>query len=150
MNKFNNRAKILFSMIFIFAALFFSNCDKDDSVSPVPNKYINIYINPNSTQYINLNTVGGWVYLTDGVGGKGLIVYRIGIDEFKAFDRTCTYDADLTDAIVEVEPSGITVIDSLCGSRYILLDGSVATGPATIPLKEYRTTYDGNLLHIYN
>jgi hypothetical protein len=44
---------------------------------------------------------------------------------------------------------GLTVIDSTCGSRFILIDGSVYSGPATKSLKSYRTTcFNGEVLHI--
>ncbi|MFC1729686.1 hypothetical protein ACFL6I_05060 [candidate division KSB1 bacterium] len=143
--------KILFGSIIIFftLTLIILSCKKEDS-NPVPNKDINIYINPNSTQYLELNTVGGWVYLTDGVGGKGLLVYRLSNEQFLAFDRTCTYDPNEACAIIEMESSGLNAIDSCCGSRFLIIDGSVTTGPATVSLKQYKTTYDGNMLHIYD
>ncbi len=136
--------------IILFTTFSLLSCDKQKENNPVPYKYINIFLNPNSTQYQDLNTVGGWVYLTDGVGGKGLIVYRLAIDQFVAFDRTCTYDPDIIDAVVDVEASGLTLIDSVCGSKFLIIDGSVTNGPATIGLKQYFTDYDGQMLHIYS
>ena len=123
---------------------------KKDKQNPVPYKNIDIYLNPNSTQYSALNTVGGWVYLTDGVGGKGILVYRLANEQFLAYDRTCTYDPDAAGAIIEMQASGLIAIDSLCGSKFLIIDGSVNHGPATVPLKQYQTSYDGNLLHIFN
>ena len=150
LHSYRNQFKYILIFLLIIGVYGISGCKKDKSVTPVPYKYINIQINPNSTQYLGLNTIGGFVYLLDGVGGKGLIVYRVSTDEFVALDRTCTYDPEEYLAQVEVESSGITAIDSLCSSRYILLDGSVVNGPASIPLKQYNTNYDGNLLHIFN
>jgi Rieske Fe-S protein len=46
--------------------------------------------------------------------------------------------------------SGISAIDSCCNSRFSIIDGSVINGPATRPLYQYRTLFDGNALRIYN
>lgn len=136
-------------IIFTVAALLVlaTSCKKDEK-DYVPNVYVNFQIDPNSTLYLGLNQVGGWVYVTGGV--KGVIIYREAQDRFRAYDRACPYDYDVANSIVEVEPSGLTLIDSLCGSRYIITDGSVLNGPTTQGLKSYRTNYDGRLLYVYN
>jgi len=121
-------------------------CKKDKE--EIPNVAVNIYIYPNSTQYVQLNTNGGWVYLTGGV--RGIIVYRRTQDEFVAFERNCPYLPSSTCALVSVEQSGLTLLDSCCGSRFIITDGSIVNGPASVSMKTYYTAYDGNALHIYN
>lgn len=125
----------------------FVSCKKDEK-EYVPNVYVNFQIDPNSTMYLALNQVGGWAYVTGGV--KGIIIYRESHEQFRAYDRACPYDYDVEGSIVEVEPSGLTMIDSLCGSRYIITDGSVIVGPTNQGLKAYRTSYDGRLLYVYN
>ena len=49
-----------------------------------------------------------------------------------------------------MHPSNIMLVDSLCGSLYNILDGTVISGPAKWPLREYRTRYDGYQLRVYN
>lgn len=132
--------------ILVFTIAFVS-CKKDEK-DYVPNVYVNFQIDPNSTMYLALNQVGGWAYITGGV--SGIIIYRESQEVFKAYDRACPYDYDVAGSLVEVEPSGLTMIDSLCGSRYIITDGSVLQGPSTRGLKAYRTSYDGRLLYVYN
>jgi nitrite reductase/ring-hydroxylating ferredoxin subunit len=100
--------------------------------------------------YSELNIVGGWVYLTAEQPSRGIIVYRFSMDEFRAYERTCPYDPDHAAARVEVEATDVTAVDSLCGSKFLLTDGQPFKGPATLPLKQYQTYYDGNTLHIYN
>lgn len=124
-----------------------SSCKKDEK-EYIPNVYVNFQIDPNSTMYLGLNQVGGWSYLTGGVAG--IVVYRETQEVFKAYDRACPYDYDVEGSLVEMEPSGLTLIDSLCGSRYIITDGSVLAGPTSRGLKSYRTSYDGRLLFVYN
>ena len=128
----------------------FSGCKDKDQYPEIPYAVVNIFIDPNSTMYIELNAVGGWVYLTADPPSRGIIVYRLSQDEFMAYERICPYDPDMASARVEVESSAVTAIDSLCGSRFILTDGQPFKGPATLPLKQYRTYYDGSTLHIFN
>jgi len=125
------------------------SCNKDEQ-KQIPYAYIDIYIKPNSTEFLELNSIGGWVYLTAPSPSRGIIVYRRGADDFAAYERTCPYDPDKACARVEVEVSGTTAVDSCCMSRFILHDGSPFDGPATLPLKHYRTAYDGLTLHIFN
>lgn len=147
--KIKNLVSGLLVMIFLAVAVF-QSCKKDKKYDPIPYVYVNIYLNPNSTQYINLNVIGGHEYLLADPPSKGIIVYRLSQDEFLAYERMCPYDPNNTCAGILVEPSGSTAIDSCCMSRYILLDGSPFSGPSTLSMKQYRTYYDGNLLHIYN
>lgn len=135
-------AKYIFFGILLLSVL---RCEKD--THPVPNVYVNIYIDVSSTQYIELNSIGGWLYLTGGY--NGLIVYRRSLEEFMAFDRACPYHPTSSPAI-EVDASGMIAECSDCGSKYLLYDGTVIEGPASLPLKAYRTIFDGIHLHIYN
>jgi nitrite reductase/ring-hydroxylating ferredoxin subunit len=134
----------LFLLLFYFSSFF--SCSKDESET-IPYVYVNFSIQPNSTVYQKLNTVGGWEYITGGY--NGIVVYRLSQDEFVAFDRACPYDYKNSCRIV-VESSFTTTIDSCCGSRFLLNDGSPFKGPASVSLKKYKTYYDGNSLRISN
>jgi len=144
-------------VVLVMIALAFPACDKNETPHVDPG-YVNIFIRPNSTEYIQLNSVGGWVYLYANPPSRGIIVYRMTQDEFKAFERTPTYKPDSCTifepvekfAKIVVDESGIMANDTCSGSQYILLDGSVVQGPATYPLFAFKTNYDGETLHIYN
>ena len=123
-----------------------TSCKKDDDA--VPNVSVNIVISTTDPSYNDLNAVGGWIYLTGG--SRGIIVYRYSIDEFMAYDRHCTYEPLESCAIVEVDQSGIIAEDLCCGSQFLLTDGSVIDGPASVSLKLYQTSFDGNNLFVYN
>jgi hypothetical protein len=127
--------------------IFALSCKKDDRPQ-IPNVYVNLNLDISSTLYIELNSVGGWVNLTGGY--KGITVYRMSTDEFVAFERCCPYDPDVSAARVTVDTAGLTLSDAVCGSRFLILDGSVINGPATSPLKQYHADFDGDFLHIYN
>ncbi|HHZ63903.1 MAG TPA: hypothetical protein EYN38_03225 [Flavobacteriales bacterium] len=145
MKVFGTISKILF---FSLAGLLIitNGCKKDEDV--VPSVEVNIYIYTTDAEFADLNAVGGWIYLTGGA--QGIVVYRLSQDEFMAYDRNCTYQPNESGAIIEVEPSGITAVDNSCGSKFLLTDGSVLEGPAPDILKRYQTSFDGNLLRIYN
>jgi len=137
----------------LFAALLITQCKKEDA--PLPFAVVNIRIEPNSTQFINLNTVGGHEYLTANPPSRGVIVYRISVDEFVAFERTCPHDPDAccdenSCSRLNVEEDGIIIKDACCESTYLILDGSNVSGPSVKPLKQYFTSYNGKILHIYN
>ena len=49
-----------------------------------------------------------------------------------------------------MDTDNITLVDTCCGSKFIVVDGSVINGPAGLPLQRYQTYYDGTTLHITN
>ncbi len=133
-------------LIITAAGLFLLSCGKD-SQHPVPDVNVNFVLNLNTTQHIELNNIGGWAYYTGGY--KGIIIYRQSVDEFRAFDRACPYHPFDDCARVQVFDPPLAT-DTCCGSRFLLLDGSVVTGPSQWPLKQYRTYLDGRFLYISN
>jgi predicted RNA-binding Zn-ribbon protein involved in translation (DUF1610 family) len=98
--------------------------------------------------YQNLDHPGGWEYLTGGY--KGILVYRISLYEFAAFERACSYDPTTTGARIEVDTTMITCYCPVCGSKYIMTDGSPFSGPTHWPLKPYQTYFDGVMLYVTN
>jgi Rieske Fe-S protein len=136
--------KLLFLIITSFV---FAGCKKDDD-NYVPNTPVDIYLYTNNPSFINVSTIGGWVYVTGGI--RGILIYRKSSTEFMTYDRNCTYQSSQPCATVVVDNTNIAAIDTCCHSRFSLYDGSVYQGPASAPLKAYNNTFDGNVLHIYN
>ncbi len=137
----------VFCLLIIISAY---GCKKDkNNNTSVPLVAVDLTLYVNNPSYVNLNTVGGWVYVT-GYGVRGIIVYRYSSTEFKAYERNCTYQSSNACATVFVDATNIIATDTCCHSKFLLVDGSVSQGPATFPLKTYNTSYDGNVLHIYN
>jgi nitrite reductase/ring-hydroxylating ferredoxin subunit len=127
-----------------------SACKKssEEQQPAIPYIPVSFSINPNSTQYIELNHIGGWVPVTGGY--RGIIIYRKSETEFMAYERACAYDPTADSAQVRVENSGITCYCPKCKSKYVLLDGSPYSGPSHWALKQYRTVYDGMFLYVTN
>ncbi len=134
-----------FFSILLLLPLLLVSCGDENEESLIPYVYVNFTIYPNTLDYI---PDGGYIYVTGGY--KGIIIYRNTHDEFLAFERACPYDPLVDGARVEVESSGIIATDPVCGSRFILTDGSPIQGPATVSLKQYRTRYDGYSLIVSN
>ena len=134
----------------LFFALILLSCKKSEETQQpeIPYVVVNFFVSPNSTQFIELNHIGGCVTVTGGY--KGIIIYRKTENEFMAFERACAYDPTADNSQVRVDVSGITCACMKCKSKYILLDGSPYEGPSQWPLKQYRANYDGTYLYISN
>ncbi|MBK7887405.1 MAG: hypothetical protein IPJ86_08905 [Bacteroidetes bacterium] len=135
-------------VISLFLFLSSTACKKNND--RVPTVAVDEYLNLNLPEYFNLNAINNWVYY-NYAGNKGIIVVRKSNTEFAAYERTCTFDPNVSASIVEGITNDIFAIDSICGSKFSLLDGSIVNGPAGQPLLQYRTQLlSNNILHIYN
>ncbi|MDL2311691.1 hypothetical protein LJC68_02290 [Bacteroidales bacterium OttesenSCG-928-B11] len=137
----------IYGIITLSLLIMASGCG--DYVHPtIPNVHVDFTIYPNDPNYPGLNYFGGHEYFTGGV--NGIVIYRIDYETFAAYDRACPYDWENPDAWICVDPSGLVLIDSCCGSRFNILDGLPINGPSELPLKYYKTRYNGNRLRIYS
>ena len=154
------KTKSLFAISFFASILilFLFSCGKNDS-PPIEVGYVNFQIYPNSTEYLQLNNVGGWAYVSANAPSRGIIIYRMSIDEFKAFERTPTYKPDSCCIYYEnlaectrliVDESSFFALDTCGGTKYLLLDGSIIEGPGSYPMVQYNTRFDGETLFVYN
>ena len=116
--------------------LLWNSCKKENPPNEIPYVHVAISLDPNSTEYIELNAVNGWVTITGGY--RGIIVFRSSTTEFKAYERACPFDWDQATARLNVDSSGITAYCPSCSSKFILLDGSPFSGPSTYPMKQTR------------
>lgn len=148
MDHRSNRFPIVLPILGLALMVMTLSCGEENNRPEIPDVLVSFVIDPNSTEYLELNTAGGWVYLTGGY--SGILVYRSSFTEFVAFDRACPWDFKEDNARVEMEVSGMTCACPVCGSKYIITDGTPFEGPSQIMLKSYRTTYDGSLLYVYN
>ena len=115
----------------------------------------NITIYPNTLQYQELNFVSGWLYLTPDVEStsRGIIVYRLYQDEFRAYDRIPPNNPDCLNAngnLTRLVADPPFVMDSCNGITYNIINGDIFEGEGVYPLIQYHTTYDGSALRIYN
>jgi len=120
-------AGFLLAILFVLAVSSLDRCKKDSST--IPAVYVDFYVYLSQPDNIKLNAVGGWEYFTGGV--KGVIVYRKSSNEFVAYERSCPYDPNASNARIEVDSSNIIAVDRNCGSKFNMLDNSILNGPAT-------------------
>ncbi|MFA8298581.1 MAG: hypothetical protein ACEPOV_00285 [Hyphomicrobiales bacterium] len=145
--------KIL-SGIIIFISILFSqsSCKKEENPN-IKLGRINFAIDPNSTQFIRLNTVGGWEYITTQAPSRGVIVYRNTPDEFFAYERTppnspneCFNGDNYTHLVVDFP----WVIDTCMDAKYNIITGGIQEGPGRYPLYRLKAVYDGITLRVFN
>lgn len=124
--------------------------------TPVPSVPVSITINTDLPAYFYLKSPGTWIYFEGG--NRGVVLVHDFDDQFYAFDRTCSYQPDLSCSKVEIDSTryffkcGNTVADSFencCSSRF-QLNGLVSNGPARFPLRPFRVTFTGNTIYISN
>ena len=144
----SNFIMLRFFTIVSFTMLLLCNCTKNQNI--VPYVHVDQVINISLPSYSSLNTIGGWKYISGG--SQGIIIYRQSYDQFSAYDRHCTYNADNPCGQASVDSTNSFVECSCDSSQYQLYDGLVIQGPATYSLKNYRTNFDvmTNQLHIFN
>ena len=154
MNKIQGNPLSVFIILLLFIVVLIQvSCKKEDNNNEVDVGYVNIAIDPNSTQYLELNTVGGWLYLTANPPSRGIIVYRFSQDQFMAYERTppsspneCCKENGVCTRLIVDNPF---VVDTCLSYDYLILDGS-PQAPATKMLVTYQTYYDGSVLRITN
>ncbi|MDA9820277.1 hypothetical protein N9C06_05095 [Salibacteraceae bacterium] len=132
----------------LFLAISVSSCGGGNAYEGIPNVAVDLYIYPTDPLYQPLQVVGGWAYVIGG--SKGIIVYRNSFEEFSAYERHTPYDPEKNCSLAYVDSFELVAVDSCSKTRYVLTDGSVLSGPGSLPLKPYFTTFDGDALHITN
>jgi nitrite reductase/ring-hydroxylating ferredoxin subunit len=140
---------IFFLIISIVFAFIGSSCKKEDD-SQVPFVAVDITLNLDLPDNVPLLNPGGWLQITGG--SRGIIIYRINLEEFVAFDRHCTFEAEKGCKITVSSESNVTAIDNqCCNSVFSIIDGFAQSGNAKRQLKEYNTSFNGtNIVRIFN
>jgi hypothetical protein len=159
------KSKFLLKLVSIFILLSGNiSCNKDNINPNIPQVNIYYTIDPNSTLFLELNTVGGWIYLDEMPGiqvpypSRGIIVYREDVDIFKAYERQppnnpfecCEPENSINCSKLVVGPNYPFVKDTCNDNMYQLLDGSLFSGVGQYSLIQYRTFYNGVTLTISN
>jgi nitrite reductase/ring-hydroxylating ferredoxin subunit len=151
-------SKIRFFLISAAFVLIFSSCNKKNDV--IPDVYVNFTLD--LYDFVNLSAMGsdtvdaydvrvdnGRDY-AGGFNGNGIIIYR-GADDFYAFDRTCPHDYAVNDLSIKVKIDFIYAVCPKCGTTYALsASGTPASGIGRYPLKNYRTSFDGRYVRVWN
>ena len=142
----NIKQFICYSLITV-ALVSTTSCERSNP-SGIPFVPVNFQLVVSNPDFSPLLAVGG--HVTIGGGSRGIIIYRFSPEEFRAYDRHCTFLID-ENCRVTVDESGIVAVDTeCCDSHFLLVDGAPIEGPANIGLHQYNTAFDGNTLSIFN
>ena len=145
MNNIPKSTKLYLFFIFIAISILFIRCDK----SNIPDAPVNFTIEIDDPLFLDLAVIGNHVFIKNA-GVNGIIIYRSGINEFIAYDRTCTYKPEENCAVIDDENLMGYVQCPCCGSKFSLAYSYPTEGEATRSLKKYNTNFDGTFLHVYN
>ena len=134
------------ALYILSALLFFSTCNtKDDYIQEV---YVNINIDLNLPEYSDLQVSGSSIFIEGGV--EGIIIYHGVGNDYKVYDRNCSYEPSLSCSQIDSVDAGIAYC-GCCSSAFLLSnEASVLNSPALLPLKKYYWTLSGSQMHISN
>jgi nitrite reductase/ring-hydroxylating ferredoxin subunit len=133
-------------LFLLSSCLILINCT--NQYEGIPDVNVDVYINTLDPNYQNLTGLGAWGYVNGG--SKGIVIFQYDLGEYVAYDRHCTYDSKNDCSQISTDDNNLYATDSCCGSSFQLLDGIPTQGPASLPLKKYNTSFDGNIIHIWN
>jgi nitrite reductase/ring-hydroxylating ferredoxin subunit len=151
-------SNIRFFVITLLLALTSASCNKNNDV--IPDVYIDFTLDLNDPEFIDLNSLGGtavvdastnnWGSKASGYDGNGIIIYS-GLDEFYAYDRTCPHDYSVNGLSIQINVDFIKANCPRCSTIYELAAyGTPAAGVGRYPLKNYRTSFDGRFIRVWN
>lgn len=129
--------------IFLFVVLLLISPSCDKASSNIPD--VPVLLEINLDLHNELRVPGNSTFFRGGYGG--IIVYCEDNGYYYAFDAACTNEISPS---CHLDISGISATCPCCQSQFILLGGYISKGPATAPLKQYKTNLLGNVLRVYN
>jgi hypothetical protein len=151
-------SKIGFFFFTIGIGLLMGSCSKARN-DVIPDVYVNFTLDIYDPEFINLTSIGSdtvdsrtnnWGSGAAGFNGNGIILYNGG-EYFYAFDRTCPHDYEVNGQSVKVRINFTIATCPVCGTVYSLsAAGTPASGVGRYPLKNYRTSFDGRFLRVWN
>jgi hypothetical protein len=129
----------------LFSLIGFCAFGQDDEPIPIV-AFSQIFVNMNFPQYRALKNEGGFVEIEGGV--RGIIVYCESLTNYIAYERDCPYGPRNPCAQVGIDISRLFLTDFCCGSTFNFSDGYPTKGPATRPMRKYKTSLSGSTLTI--
>jgi hypothetical protein len=119
---------------------------KDDYIQEV---YVNEYVNLNLPEYSEIATSGSTIFTEGGI--EGIIIYHGFGNDYKVYDRNCSYQPSLSCSVIDSVNSGIAFC-GCCTSAFLISNtGESINAPALLSLKTYNWILnENNVLYIFN
>jgi len=126
----------------------------------IPDVHVDFTLDLSDPEFVNLTAIGSdtvdgstnnWgSYAAGGYLGNGIIIYNGG-DVFYAYDRTCPHDYEINGLSIRVKIDFTIANCPKCGTVYSLsASGTPVSGIGRYPLKNYRTSFDGRFVRVWN
>jgi nitrite reductase/ring-hydroxylating ferredoxin subunit len=151
-------SKIRFFLIALTFSVILGSCSKKNDV--IPDVYVDFTLDLFDPEFVSLNAIGSdtvnaqtnnWGRSAAGFDGNGIIVYNGGDGQFYAYDRTCPHDYEVNSLSIKVKIDFTMAVCPKCGTTYALsASGTPSSGVGRYPLKNYRTSFDGRYVRVYN
>lgn len=152
-------SKISFFLIAIAFTISLSSCNKKNDV--IPYVYVEFKLDINDVEFATLSGIGNHIIVTSqtnnggyrsaGYDNNGIIVYASGIEAFNAYDRTCPYDYAVNGTSIKVNIDFTLAVCPKCGTKYALsAGGTPVSGIGRYPLKNYKASFDGRYVRVWN
>ena len=84
-------------IILVLSLLSLSSCNDSDDY--IQNVYVNIEVPVNQPEYSDLDAIGNSIFITGGV--KGIIIYHANVNDYRAFDRNCSFEPSTQCAYID-------------------------------------------------
>jgi nitrite reductase/ring-hydroxylating ferredoxin subunit len=154
------KSKIVIFFITVLTLFWLISCKKNKN-DVIPDVYVDFYINMSDPAFFSLtagmnsmiitSSTNNWGSRSAGYDNNGIIVYRSPLDEFNAYDRTCPHDFVTNELSIKVNIDGLNAICPQCSTTYALYGmGTPTSGPGRYPLKNYKTSFDGQTVHVWH
>jgi nitrite reductase/ring-hydroxylating ferredoxin subunit len=155
-----SKSKIVFFLISMLSVVLLTSCKKS-KYDVIPDVYVDFTINLSDPEFFDLlagpnskivtSATNNFGYRAAGYDENGIIVYRSTMDEFHAYDRTCPHDYVVNGLSIKVNVDFINALCPRCSTNYSLeVGGTPISGPGKYPLKNYKTSFDGQSVHVWN
>ena len=157
------KSKLIFFFITLLTVIALISCKKS-KYDVVPDVYVDFNINLSDPEFFVLTGSTNSMVITSatnsfgssaaGYNSNGIIVYSSAFpDQFFAYDRTCPYDYAVNGLSIKVNvaPGESFAICPKCSTNYSLeIGGTPASGIGRYPLKNYKTSFDGQNVHVWH
>ncbi len=138
--------KILFSILTVFLLSACTTNTVNNDILPVVQ--VNTTIDLSLPQFNNLQVPGGWAEVNGGL--KGIIIYNINGDQFKAFERAAPH-LQISDCSQMIVENNIRLKCPCDDSEFNLLNGAPLTEGIKHSAREYFVNnLNGVVLRITN
>lgn len=141
---FGMRKFLFLSVIVLFLGCSNNRVENDCFPFIIVNETVNLDL----PQFIDLQVPGGWAYTSGGI--RGIIVYNLNGDQFKAFDRLCP-EQNSSSCSQMIVDENLRIVCQCDDSEFNILNGAPLTQGVNCFANEYLVeNLNGSILRISN